>query len=344
MAFTYGFYNSLNGDRKYDAMDISMMFDGIIQDGVYATVGESMIVKTSELDNTVIVQPGRAWFNHTWSYNDSDKVIDNVDIDGNEVLSPFAGTERIDALILDIHSDDNYRENKIVWLCGTASTSPEKPTLTNEEGHYQYPLCYVHRYNGQDVINQEDITNTIGTDECPFVTGILETLSVDELLLQWQDQWDQFIIDYESSADEWKTAQQEDFNSYYKEFKLQMNSFETAMGQEFTNWFNSIRDILDDNTAGNLQNEIDEITETEFNRYYNLFNSTTSINDTTEVITTVTAACTATTKFSTDSDGNDVITTTLNMNEGSYNYIKTTTIKQTATGSAVESTYTKKGK
>ena len=41
MALTYGFYNSKNGDRKYDAVAMSRMFDGIIRDGVISAYGKS---------------------------------------------------------------------------------------------------------------------------------------------------------------------------------------------------------------------------------------------------------------------------------------------------------------
>ena len=34
MAFTCGFFNSENGDRKYNAEQMSAIFDGIIADGV----------------------------------------------------------------------------------------------------------------------------------------------------------------------------------------------------------------------------------------------------------------------------------------------------------------------
>ena len=38
MAFSYGFFDSRNGDRKYDATEFSSIFDGIIKDGVYMDV------------------------------------------------------------------------------------------------------------------------------------------------------------------------------------------------------------------------------------------------------------------------------------------------------------------
>lgn len=41
--FTFGFYDSLNGDRRYSTSQMSEIFDGIIQDGVYSNVGEALM-------------------------------------------------------------------------------------------------------------------------------------------------------------------------------------------------------------------------------------------------------------------------------------------------------------
>lgn len=45
MSLTYGFFNSVNSDRVYDAEQISSIFDGLILDGVFASIGGKMIVK-----------------------------------------------------------------------------------------------------------------------------------------------------------------------------------------------------------------------------------------------------------------------------------------------------------
>ena len=47
MSVTYGFYNSLNGDRKYNAEQVSSLFDGLIIDGVFASVGMAFAVKAT---------------------------------------------------------------------------------------------------------------------------------------------------------------------------------------------------------------------------------------------------------------------------------------------------------
>lgn len=70
MSVTYGFYNSKDGDRRYDAIQMSSIFDGIIRDGILQHVGTAMMVKESEA-MIVNVGIGRAWFNHTWTLNDA---------------------------------------------------------------------------------------------------------------------------------------------------------------------------------------------------------------------------------------------------------------------------------
>lgn len=335
MAFSFGFYNSFNHDRKYNSIQISMIFDGIISDGIYATIGEAMVVKATSEDNVVVVGPGRGWFDHTWNYNDTDLPV-------NAPISD-ALLKRIDALVIDINANENYRENKIMWVQGTPSSNPVRPTMINTLERHQYPLCYIERKPNVEKILQADITNMVGSSECPFVTGILQTINIDQLLLQWKDQWAQFVIAYEKTAEEWMDDQKVDFAAYYTEFKRQMDAFEAASGKEFNDWFASIQDIFDGSVAGNLQNEINQITETEFLRYYGLINSVTVINDSTNTITTTTSEATETTRFATNTSG-EVITTTIVMSSGNYDYVKTTTIVPLSTGDRIETTYLKRPK
>lgn len=336
MAFSFGFYNSQNHDRRYDALQMSMIFDGIIVDGVYATVGNSLIVKASPEENTVIVSPGRAWFDHTWNYNDADLPIT---ADQSEIL-----LERIDALVLDINADEDVRTNNIIWVKGTPSATPTRPALIKTISHHQYPLCYVHRRANTEVIPQADITNMVGTSECPFVTGVLETIDIDNLLLQWKDEWAQFVVKYEQEAETWTQEQKDDFNAFYNEFKTQMNQFEQSAGREFSDWFAGIQDILDQNTAGNLYNMITAVDQREFDHYYGLVFATTDINDTTGIITTTNSEGVSTTRFQEDSDGNKTITTTIVMNSGSFDYVKTTTITKPSTGTHIETSYVRRPK
>lgn len=42
-----GFFNSINGDRLYDADQMSKIFEGLITDGVYESVGDKLAVQPS---------------------------------------------------------------------------------------------------------------------------------------------------------------------------------------------------------------------------------------------------------------------------------------------------------
>ena len=101
MSVTYGFYNSLNGDRKYNAEQISSIFDGLIVDGVFASIGTAFAVEAAG-GLTVNVGIGRAWFNHTWTLNDS---ILPLTAPESEVL-----LDRIDAVVLEVNGLEQYQD------------------------------------------------------------------------------------------------------------------------------------------------------------------------------------------------------------------------------------------
>lgn len=184
MALSSGFYNAVNHDRKYDADDISRLFDGLIKDGVFASIGTCFMVKEGS-GLTVNVGIGRAWFNHTWTYNDA---ILPVEAPQSDLL-----LSRIDTLVLEVNSEDSVRANTIKFVSGTPASEPTKPELTNTEKVHQYPLCHITRTANNDSIVQADIENTVGTDDCPFVSGVLETITIDEILPQWRSELDRFV-------------------------------------------------------------------------------------------------------------------------------------------------------
>jgi hypothetical protein len=180
MTFSYGFYNSLNGDRTYDAVQLSSMFDGVIEDGVFESVGTAFVIRESTGMN-VIVGEGKAWFKHTWTVNDSDFILP---IDASEVV-----LNRIDVVVLEVDSSDLVRENAIKVVKGTPGSSPVAPTLIDTDTLTQYPLAHVLVEGGVTSLPQAKITNYVGTVDTPFVIGVLESFDVDALLAQWDSEF-----------------------------------------------------------------------------------------------------------------------------------------------------------
>lgn len=173
MALTSGFYNSVNGDRKYNAEQLSSIFDGLINDGILYNVGNRFNV-TALGENNIQIGSGRAWFNHTWIYNDSNYTISLED------SSPLLN--RIDAVVLEINRNSDIRSSQIMIIKGEESSSPSNPSLIKNEYQNQYPLAYISRKANSSSITQEDITIKVGTEECPYVTGILPVEDIDKFI------------------------------------------------------------------------------------------------------------------------------------------------------------------
>ena len=256
MSVSSGFFNSLNGDRKYNAAQMSAIFDGLIIDGIFASIGTAFAVKAAG-GLTVNVGIGKAWFDHTWTVNDS---ILPMTAPEAEVL-----LDRIDAVVLEVNGMESVRENTIKFVKGNPSSAPSRPTLTNEGNVHQYPLCYIYRKYGTAVINQADITPMVGTESTPFVTGILQTISLDELLGKWQDELDRFTDARSKEVDDWIAQEESDFTAWFNKMKADLQQEQTVLDQwiaseqaDFLAWYNQMKDQLSGDVAGNLQLEIDK--------------------------------------------------------------------------------------
>lgn len=194
MSVTSGFYNGLNHDRKYNAVQMSSLFDGIINDGIFQSIGTYFTV-TASSGFTVNVGIGKAWFNSHWIQNDAILPL--------TLSAPEVTLARIDAVIIEVNTTDSVRDGSIKILKGTPASSPVNPKLTNDDYVHQHALCYIYRKANETAITQSGITNMIGTASCPFITAILKTASIDSLLGQWQGQLDQFVASEESDFTTW---------------------------------------------------------------------------------------------------------------------------------------------
>lgn len=216
MSVTSGFFNSLNGDRKYNAEQMSAIFDGIINDGVFISVGDAFAVNANN-GNTITIGVGRAWFNSTWIYNDATLPLT---AEPSETL-----LDRYDAVVIEINRSEAVRTGTIKIVKGVPSSNPMLPTMVSTEEVHQYPLAFIYRKAETTEIKQSDITNMVGTSACPYVTGILQVQNIDNIVAQWQDMWTR-----------WMNAEQ----------------------TEFDEWFDSVKDQLSEDAAGNLQLQIND--------------------------------------------------------------------------------------
>lgn len=236
MSFASGFFNSVDHDRLYDATDISRLFDGLIRDGIFASIGDCLVVKQSNQMN-ITVGTGRAWFNHTWSYNDA---LYPVTIPPSEILM-----DRIDAVVLEINSVESVRANSIKLIKGTPSSTPAKPSLTNTKEVHQYPLAYVTVGKEVTSIRQADIENCVGTSACPFVTGILEVISIEQLIPQWKDILNRFVEENTANFNTWMNGEKQDYQAWLTAAKKEITDWQATSKSDYQKWYDSIKNGYD---------------------------------------------------------------------------------------------------
>jgi hypothetical protein len=238
MAVRSGFWNSNGSDiRRYYNSDFSHLISLLINDGVSQNYGGSLIPTTGN-GMTVVIQTGEAWFNDIWLRNDTDLVID---IDAAPIV---AGYSRLDAIAIKIDASSGVRDGTIVYMAGTPTAgTPTLPEMVDTADIHWHILASVLVKTNDTSIPRERITNYVGSNTAPLITGLLETVSAEDLIQQWQ---------------------------------AEFNSWNSNKQAEFEAWVETIQGILDEEAAGHLQLEIEDLySKTHTNLLNPTLNSTT---------------------------------------------------------------------
>lgn len=225
MAVISGFFNaseqSGQRDRVYSAEDFGAIFDGVISDGIFENYMDAFKVVPSNNTLTghleVIVKPGRAWLNKTWTLNDSDEA---VKLDSRDAVS-----NRIDEIYIKVDKDS--RQNSLYVNKGEESSTPVIPTPPEdiEEHVYHHLIARIlvsGSTNIDDPILKKDITNMVNVDGgTPYVVSNVTdpNITTATILTNLENQFD---------------------------------SYQSRYTDQFVDWFDSIKDSLGEITADQI--------------------------------------------------------------------------------------------
>lgn len=236
--FSFGFYNSKNGDRKYNATHFGKIFDGVIQDGVFGAVptplnGMFNVVSKENPNLQVTINPGKAWLMHTWNILDS-----KATITFNQVQANY---KRTDVIVLEVNNDYNDligsspRTNSIKIVEGAnvlINSADVVPPLTQvwntkqtERRIWQYPIAYITIYGSNydggtadtqftaNTIKASNIKNRVNVaDETdankyitwiPLVTGATMNTDLSNYLPDWQGLFNQMLLTDKAEFNTW---------------------------------------------------------------------------------------------------------------------------------------------
>ena len=219
MAVISGFFNASESsgmrDRVYSADDFGAIFDGIISDGIFQKYPDSEYdsetnvwspFKVVPSDNPavghleLIVKPGRAWFDKTWTLNDAEETI--------QLVSRDAQLNRIDGIYIKI--DKDARQNSIYVSTGDEAIVPSLKEPTNIPDHITYYLLAKVYVSGSididSVILEKDITNMIGKEGgAPYVESNVTdpNITVETILKNLENQFDSYQSKYGDEFTAW---------------------------------------------------------------------------------------------------------------------------------------------
>ena len=133
MAVTSGYFNSVNGDRKYNADQMSEYFEGIINEGVCQHIDGGLAV-TAGTGLSVSVAAGKAFIGQKWIRNDAALTL--------TIGAASTSYARIDAVV--VRRNNSTRTCEIAVKSGTPAASPEAPSMTRTDATYEMALAYVN--------------------------------------------------------------------------------------------------------------------------------------------------------------------------------------------------------
>ena len=227
MAVISGFFNASEDsgkrDRVYSADDFGAIFDGIISDGIFKKYPDSVYDSTTDTwspfkvlpsDNPasghleLSINPGRAWFDKTWTLND--------DVYTVHLESRDAQLNRIDGIYIKV--DKDARQNSIYVSTGDEAVVPSLKKPDEVPGHLTYYILATVYVTGSvsvdSAITANEITNMIGVDGgTPYVESNVTDpdITVETILKNLENQFD---------------------------------AYQSKYGDEFTTWMDQIKDSI----------------------------------------------------------------------------------------------------
>ena len=186
-----GFFNSVNGDRTYNADQMSEIFEGLITDGVYASVGNKLAVEPNS-GLTIQINTGLGWFGKKWARNTSEYLLTLED--------PDVLLNRYCAVCVRTDTSTESRTAEPYLKYSEFASNPVKPTMERSETVKEYCLAYVYIPAGVTEITASHIEDTRGiTELCGWVTGLIEQLDSTTLFRQFEAlflDWFNSLADY----------------------------------------------------------------------------------------------------------------------------------------------------
>ena len=217
-------FNSVNNDRVHDADDLAKIIRAMITNGV--VMDDATALQVVEGGNFVVrVSTGTSIIEGRIGIVESEKVFD--------APVPSLALDRYDLVVAK--ADYAARNVRLAYVMGSPSSVPEPPPLQDDVYGFDIPLAQIEVKSNAARITQADITDL--RTACDFIIP----KNTEALFAQFRSVFENFMDGATNT-----------FGSIVSDMEATREEQLTY----FINWFETIQDTLDGDTAGNLLNLI----------------------------------------------------------------------------------------
>lgn len=249
-------FNSKDHDRVYKAEDWAWYFSTFIKNGVFPNAQNNGLQVVTGEGMQILVKAGFGFINGYAFRNEQDYAITLETADG--------ALNRYDRVVL--RWDLAAREMYIAVLKGAASANPSARAITRSNEIYDLVLADVYVGKGVLSIQTANITDQrYNSSLCGIVTGVIEQIDASVLTQQFNDFFTsynkQVLTEYQNYLSSIATDQRE-AAAKLAEYEAKLEEYQTEQQASFESWVATLKDILTEEAAGNLQEEIEELQST----------------------------------------------------------------------------------
>lgn len=167
MALESGFFNSVGGDRLYNADDMSRYFEHILSNGIFKRI-ENCLKVSATGSMALNVAAGAGLINCRWFRATSAETV--------TIPAAHAVLPRFDVVVARLDMSDSVRAIKFHVVSGTPAESPIAPDPVRTATVHDLTLALVYVPAGASAITAENLTDVRDNEwYCGYVQSLVDT-------------------------------------------------------------------------------------------------------------------------------------------------------------------------
>lgn len=167
MALESGFFNDVNGDRLYNAEDMSRYFENIMSSGIFKRITDCLKVSPAS-GMTLTVAPGAGLINCHWFRAETAEIV--------TIPTANAVLPRFDVVVARLDMSDAVRAITLMVVSGEPAQAPTTPEPVRTATVHDLVLALVYVPAGASEITAANLTDVRSNDwYCGYVRSLVDT-------------------------------------------------------------------------------------------------------------------------------------------------------------------------